>query len=64
MTTPEKPCPAHVKTTHGVRYCEQGPEGHWGTHCGSKHKVDYDRELAAWRDAERTQTNDQKDTAA
>jgi len=40
------PCPASTIDKDGQRiYCEQGPKGHWGTHCGRRSESDYQRLL-------------------
>lgn len=37
----EKPCPMHVNTGNGERYCEQGPDGHEGTCIGNRDEGTY-----------------------
>lgn len=43
------PCPWHVMTPDGPRYCEVGPEGHDGTHVGNRTATEYQRLLAESR---------------
>jgi hypothetical protein len=48
------PCPVHIVVDGQRLYCEQGAEGHYGTHCGSRSQADYDRlrDEGSWCDPE------------
>lgn len=51
-----KPCPVHIEPEYGEKvYCEQGPEGHSGTHVGDKSQDQYNKQLAWWERNERNQ---------
>src|SRR5918997_82846 len=36
-----RPCPHYVETDDGRRYCEVGPQGHWGTCVGDRDEATY-----------------------